>query len=388
MEKSILILTCVSGFLDKFEKENVKILRKLGFCVHYASNMKEQHYVFDIKEFSELGVIPHHIDIERSPFMIKNNRQALKQILQIIYQENISVLHCHSPVGGMLGRLAGRYCNKRGHKLKVLYTAHGFHFYKGAPLVNNSVYQVAERFLAHYTDVLITINEEDYQNSYHLHLKPGGKRYKLPSVGLDIQRFKPLTEEQRRVQREKLKLEDKFFLVSVGELNENKNHYIVLKALQKMKDSGKDISNIVYGICGDGFLRERLENWIKEMGLTDNVILFGYCIDVRPIEGCADAAVFPSKREGLGMAAIEALSMGIPLIASDNRGTREYMVHKKNGYVCNCADPDTFVAGIEFIKTLDDVSKREIAEFCRKSVGKFDKKYTNDIMTKVYQEVL
>ena len=388
MGKNILILTCVSGFLDKFEKENVKILRSLGFCVHYASNMNEQHYVFDTKEFDELEITPHHIDIERSPFMITNNCKALKQIIRIIYENDINVLHCHAPVGGMLGRLAGRYCNKKGHQLKVIYTAHGFHFYKGAPIINNTIYQSAEKFLAHYTDVLITINEEDYQSSHHLHIKAGGKRYKLPSVGLDTERFKPLPEEERQIQREKLGVEDKFFIVSVGELNENKNQYIVLKALEKMKNSGKDISHIVYGICGEGFFRDKIESWIKEMGLTNNVVLFGYCTDVRPIEGCADAAVFPSKREGLGMAAIEALSMGIPVIASDNRGTREYMIHQKNGYVCDCENADTFVKGIEFVEGLNEEEKKAIKVFCRKSVEKFKKKYTNDIMTNVYREVL
>ena len=388
MGKNVLILTCVRGFLDKFEKENVKILRSMGARIHYASNMQEQHYWFDPKEFEELGITPHHICIQRSPFMVQANRKALKQIIQIIKEENIDILHCHSPVGGMLGRLAGRYCNKKGHKLKVLYTAHGFHFYKGAPLVNNTLYQFAERVLAHYTDVLITINEEDYQNSQRLHLKPGGKRYKLPSIGLDTQRFQPLSPEQRSAERKKLGLQDRFFLVSVGELNENKNHIVVLEALKRMKDSGKDISSIVYGICGDGFLRGQLEEQIKKMGLSDHVTLFGYCVDVRPIEGCADAAIFPSKREGLGMAAIEALAMGVPVIASDNRGTREYMIHKKNGYVCDCEDPETFVDGIEFIQTLDEISQKEIAGFCRKSVEKFGKKYTNDIMTNVYQEVL
>ena len=183
-------------------------------------------------------------------------------------------------------------------------------------------------------------------------------------------------------------MEDKFFIVSVGELNENKNQYIVLKALEKMKNSGKDISHIVYGICGEGFFRDKIESWIKEMGLTNNVILFGYCTDVRPIEGCADAAVFPSKREGLGMAAIEALSMGIPVIASDNRGTREYMIHQKNGYVCDCENADTFVKGIEFVEGLNEEEKKAIKVFCRKSVEKFKKKYTNDIMTNVYREVL
>lgn len=383
-----MILTCVSGFLDKFEKENVRILRSLGCKVHYASNMNEPHYLFDEKEFEELGVIPHHIDIERSPFMLNNNRKAFWQIVKIIKKHDIEMLHCHAPVGGMLGRLAGRYCRLKNRDLRVIYTAHGFHFYKGAPLVNNTIYRLAEKIFAHYTDVLITINEEDYQSALNLHIRKGGKVYQLPSIGLDRERFRPLSDEQKTKERHRLGVENKLFLVSVGELNENKNHYIMLQALKQMRERGMDISSIVYGICGDGFFHDRMKQWIVDMGLQDHVRMFGYCNDVRMIEGCADAAVFPSKREGLGMAALEALSMGIPLIASDNRGTREYMQHRKNGYVCDCEDAATFIEGIEYIRTLNFDEKKNMSEFCRNSVEKFDRKYTNEIMEHVYREIV
>ena len=386
MGKSVVILTCVSGFIDKFEKENVRILREQGYTVHYASNMREQHYLFNPEKYRRLGVIPHDICVERSPFMLRANFEALRQIIEIVEKNDIDIIHCHAPVGGVLGRLAGRYFKHKNRELRVIYTAHGFHFYKGAPLINNTIYRFAETVLAHYTDVLITINEEDYKSAQKLHLKKGGRVYKLPSIGLDLDYFRPLSGEERRRERERLHLQDKFFLVSVGELNENKNHYTVLKALKKMRDSGEDISRIVYGICGDGFFHDRMNEWIMEMGLQDNVIMFGYCMDVRPIEGCADASVFPSHREGLGMAALEALAMGIPLIASDNRGTREYMEDRRNGYVCDSSSPESFIEGIHFVRDMDPAQRMKMQEYCRNSVMKFDKKYANEIMGHVYQE--
>lgn len=347
MSDNILILACVSGFLDKFERENVRILEETGFNVHYAANMKEQHYIFDPAEFDELGVAAHHIDIERSPYMTGNYLNALPQTIEIIRQNDIRVIHCHEPVGGVIGRLAGRWCCRHGIPVKVIYTVHGFHFYKGAPLINNTIYRWAEMFLAHYTDILITINREDYTSGQKLGLKKGGKVYRIPGVGLDMEHFVPLTAEERKKSREKLGIGNRFFLVSSGELNENKNQRIVLQALKKMRDDGKDISGILYGICGDGFFHDRMEEWIREMDLQDNVVMFGYCMDVRPFLGCADASIFPSHREGMGMAGLEALSMEIPLIASDNRGTREYMVHKENGFVCDSRRVETVVEGIE-----------------------------------------
>ena len=387
MSSNILILACVGGFLDKFEKEDARILKDIGFDVHYAANMREQHYIFDPAEFDELGIAAHHIDIERSPYMTGNYLNALPQVIKLIRENGIRVIHCHEPVGGVIGRLAGRWCCRRGMPVKVIYTVHGFHFYKGAPLINNTLYRWAEMFLARYTDILVTINREDHRNGQKLHLKKGGKVYRIPGVGLDMGHFRPLTPKERKKARDKLGIGDRFFLVSIGELNENKNQITVLRALKKMRDDGKDISGILYGICGDGFFHDRIREWIREMGLQDNVILYEYCMDVRPILGCADASIFPSHREGLGMAGLEALSMGIPLIASDNRGTREYMVHKENGFVFDSRRAETAAEGIEYMMGMDGAEREKMGEACRRSVRRFDRKHTNEIMKSVYEEV-
>lgn len=388
MHRNLLILTCVSGFLTKFQKDNVEILQRLGYTIYYASNMNVPHYLFDEQVFSDMGIIPCHVPIERSPFMVKNNWKALQQLIRLVREKDISVIHCHAPVGGMLGRLAGFFSNRQGHPVKVIYTAHGFHFYRGAPLVNNTLYRGAERLLAHNTDVLITINREDFQNAQRMHLKKGGKRYQIPGVGVDMAHFFPMEPARRLARRRELGLEGKTFFVSVGELNENKNHIVVLKALKQMRDSGKDISRLVYGICGDGFFRERMEGWIQEMGLSHQVILFGYQQDVRPFVGCADAVIFPSRREGLGMAAVEALSMGIPVIAADNRGTREYMKHRENGFVCRWDDVAGFVSGMEYFMDLDPQSWTEMSRQCRQSVYGFRKERVYEIMEGIYGDVL
>ena len=145
-----------------------------------------------------------------------------------------------------------------------------------------------------------------------------------------MEQFSPMEEKDCKERRKKLGIGEKdFFFVSVGELNENKNQEIVLKALLKMKRENKDLSHIKYGICGDGFYFNRIQKEIREWGLEKNVIMYGYCTEVWKILGCADASVFPSRREGLGMAGVESLAMGVPVIAADNRGTREYMIHEK-----------------------------------------------------------
>lgn len=386
MEKHILILTTTNDFLGKFEQENVRILQQRGYAVHYATNVNEPHYFSDLERLSKMDVIVHPIEIARSPFMIQDNQKALRQLVGLIRKYQIQAIHCHTPVGGLLGRLAGRLCRERN--IIVLYTAHGFHFYREAPFINHLVYYRVEKILARYTDILLVINEEDYRNARKLRLKKNGSLYKLPGVGLDRKIFRPVSQHERKALRDRLGIGGGiFFLLSVGELNENKNHRVVLEALAKMKQMHKDISSIRYGICGDGFYRQRMERWILEMGLEDNVTLYGHRTDIPQMIGCADATVFPSKREGLGMAGLESLAMGVPVIASDNRGSREYMEHGKNGFVYRYDDVDGFAQGIEAMKNLCPAKRERMAERCVASARPFDQEYANALMCRVYADM-
>lgn len=383
MEKHCLILATTSDFLWKFELGNVKILQQMGYTVHYAANMNEPHYLPGQEKLLSMGVHPHHIDIARSPFMLQYNQAAFHQIIRLIRAHGIRLLHCHTPVGGLLGRLAGSIC--RG--VTVIYTAHGFHFYKGAPRFNRLAYYPVERLLARLTDFLIVINQEDYETARRFPLRKSGRVCKIPGVGLDLKKFHPMPEQQRSLLRGRLGVAaEDCFLISAGELNQNKNHRIVLEALAKIKRARHTLAGIRYAICGDGFFRDRLQQWICDLELSQAVTLYGYRTDLPELLGCADAAVFPSIREGLGMAGLEALATGIPVIASDNRGTREYMRHGQNGFVYNPFDADGFAAGIEAVEALNAAEKKALAGRCRASAEPFDQKNTMQLMREIYAD--
>jgi len=385
-DKNILILTTVSGFLCKFEIENVKILQQLGYVVHYATNMKEQHYHFDEKELKRLNVRVHHIDIARSPYMLRANAKALAQLTEIVEQQNIQAVHSHAPVGGVLARLLGKRFKERN--LKVIYTAHGFHFYKGAPLINNTIYYHVEKHLAKGTDVLLVINEEDYQSVQKFRLRKGGILRKISGVGLDMEKFHPFSEAKRKEQRKKLGIgETDIFALSVGELNANKNQGTILKALAKRRQRDADAQCIKYGICGDGFLKEHIHSEIKRLQLEDVVTMFQYCTNIPEILGCADFLIFPSQREGLGMAGVEALAMQIPVLASNNRGTREYMQHMQNGYVCEYNDIEGFIKGMDYLATLTKEQRSAMQSSATESVKRFDKMLVRSEMKAVYQKL-
>lgn len=160
--RKILILTSVGGFVTQFELENIKILQELGYTVYHATDLENPSYPMHRERLEQMGVQLYHVPIAKSPYLFSSNWKAYQELENIIEREQIEVIHCHNPVGGVLGRLLGFRFEKKG--VKVIYTAHGFHFYAGAPLKNRLFFYPVEKFLARATDVLITINREDYEN--------------------------------------------------------------------------------------------------------------------------------------------------------------------------------------------------------------------------------
>ncbi len=384
MEKHVLILATTNDFLLKFEQDNVALLQAMGYTVHYAANLREPAYLSDRERIRARGVVPHHIDIARSPYLLGDNRRALRQVLCLLRRWEMGAIHCHTPVGGLVGRLAGRLAPTRP---VVVYTAHGFHFYRGAPLYNQLAFYPVEWNLARYTDILVTINSEDYRAARRLPLRRGGKVFQLPGVGLDRREFSPLPPAARAILRQRLGVApEEFFLLSVGELNQNKNHQVVLEALSRLKRRGC-LEGIRYGICGEGFARPQLEEEIRARGLSQVVTLYGYRPDIPQMVGCADATVFPSRREGLGMAGLESLAMGVPVLAADNRGTREYMSFGKNGLLYPWDDPAGFARGIALLRGMDPRRRELLSQRCVASVAPFDRACSQAVMQAVYQEM-
>ncbi len=385
MKEHVLILATTNNFLLRFEYDNLKLLLGMGYTVHYAANLLEPVYTDDRLKLHAMGVRLHHIDIARSPYMLKANLKALFELKRIIEKYNIKIIHCHTPVGGVLGRLSARLTGKTKRPV-VIYTAHGFHFYKGAPLYNRLVFYSAERALAHFTDILIVINSEDLAAAKRLRLKKGASVYKIDGVGVNLKKYKPQSDKLRCRLRRVLGLRPgDFFILSVGELNHNKNHTDMLLALKLLKDEGS-LENIKYGIVGDGFLKWQLVSKIKELGLYSTVPLYGSRLSPRAFLAAADAMAFVSKREGLGMAALEALAMGVPVIATDNRGTREYMQDGQNGFVVPLGDTAALAKSILTLKNLSADKLFKMKSCAAETALKFDTLVTRECMKRVYND--
>ncbi|MCR4618488.1 MAG: glycosyltransferase [Lachnospiraceae bacterium] len=376
--KKILFVTTISGFLPQFELNDVKLVQKLGYEVHYASNFNIPIYAFDRKDLMDKGIILHHIEIRKSPFKFINNLSAIRQLVRIIDKEHINLIHCHNPMGAMAARFAAHISQTKPY---VIYTAHGFHFYKGAPLLNWMLYYPAEKIAAHWSDVIVTINKEDYRRAKDkFRLKKDGYITQIHSVGIDREKFKSRPDLGVKKRRELNIPEDAFHIVTAAELNKNKNQTTVINAIAKCK-----YEDVYYSICGKGPEKANLKALIKEKKLAKRVRLLGYRTDIDEVLQTANVFAFPSKREGLGVAAVEALSSGVPLIVADNRGTREYSVNNFNSIVCSCENIDDFKNAIEKLHEDKDFLNK-LRSNCRNSAKPFGTEETMNIMREVYKE--
>jgi len=224
--KKMLFISNISNQITNFSIPSIEAAHLLGYEFHMAAN-----YSGFTGDASKYNVILHHIDLVRNPFSFKNIK-AFKQMLALLKRERFDVIHCNTPIGGILGRL----CGKIAKVPKVIYTAHGFHFYKGAPFINCTVYKWAEMWMAHYTNVILTINKEDYEAAQKFKLRKGGKVYYIPGVGVGTKNYQPKGINKQKY-RKKLGIPlSATVVVSVGDLNKNKNHEVVIKALAKLND--------------------------------------------------------------------------------------------------------------------------------------------------------
>ena len=363
----ILYVTTISNTVNAFLIPHIKMLIDEGHQVDVAFNIEQE-----IKpEIYEMGCKIHQLPLQRSPLK-KDNFRAYKILKKSIISEGYDLVHTHTPVASAIVRLVCRNLNS----VMVFYTAHGFHFFKGAPILNWLIYYPVEKWLARYTDTLITINKEDYERAKS---KFKAKRVEyVPGVGIDLKKFNTVKVD-RDLKRSQLGLpKEAFVVLSVGELNKNKNHEVIIRAIAKI-----DNPDIHYIVCGEGQLKVYLRDLSEDLGIRNRVHLLGFRNDIAEICKVSDLFAFPSYREGLGLAALEAMACGLPLITSNVHGIVDYSVNGKTGYNCGSSDIDSFS---KHIKTLYfDIDKRnEMGAKNIDTVKKFNQFNVLNLMEQIY----
>jgi len=337
----ILFVTTISNTVNSFLIPHIEFLLKQGHHVDIACNI-----VRDINScLSQQGCKIYKLEFQRSPLKYKNYF-AYKKLKKLVMDEKYDLVHTHTPVASAFVRFA---CRKIKN-VKVIYTAHGFHFYNSAPLRNWMLYYPIEKWLSRYTDIIITINKEDYVIA-----KKSFKARKveyIPGIGLDINKFSNVVINKSEKRRELGVPKDAFVLLSVGELNKNKNHEVIIKAIANM-----DNPKAYYIICGKGDEEKNLKKLSEVLGIGDRVKMLGYRNDVNEIYKVADVFVFPSYREGLPVSLMEAMVAELPIVCSDIRGNNDLIENEKNGYLVKANDVDGFTRAIEKLYKVRKIMK-------------------------------
>jgi glycosyltransferase involved in cell wall biosynthesis len=374
MSRKALIVANTGRFIALFEIGNIRILKGLGYEVHCFASFQEDTCKSLYRQLDDLGVTIYDAEPFRSPYRPRNIL-VYRQLKNIMRKNRYDFVDCHTPMGGVLARLAAKSTGTG----PVQYTAHGFHFYEGAPIQNWLFYYPVERFLSRCTDTLITINREDYERAKTFHAK---RVIQIPGVGFHSEKYRNLQIDPR-AKREELGIpSDAFLIVSVGELNRNKNHRVILEAISAVQNFAP-----YYLICGEGPESENLKRACVRLNLQRQVLFPGFREDVAEILKCSDCFAFPSRREGLGMAALEAMASGLPLITSDASGILEYSENGKTGFVCAPDDVRGFAGAILRLLENRELGK-QMGRYNREAVQKFGRNHVNKIMSEIYSSQL
>ena len=315
-----------------------------------------------------------NLDFQRSPLSFKNLK-TYKELKKLIDSDVYDVIHCHTPVASVLTRLAAKKTRKR-HGTRVIYTAHGFHFYKGAPIKNWMIYYPVEKWLSKHTDTLITINEEDYEIAK--------KKFKakqiehVHGIGVNPDRFSfDISNLVRDEMRDKFTVGPlDFLLMYAAELNDNKNQLMLIEA---MKTLVKEYPNIKLILAGEGVYREKIEKEIRESFLQSNIFLLGYRTDIPELLKISDLYVATSKREGLPINLVEAMISGLPLVVTNSRGQRELVEDGLNGYIVEIGDVEALIEKIKNIY-LDIRIREQVTSNARENIDKY-------LLDNVYKEM-
>lgn len=376
--KKVLIISSVASMIDQFNKNNIGILQELGYEVHVATNFENPGTITKSRAsklqiyLEEQCVKYYQIDFNRNPLNIKRTCEAYSQIKEISLNENYELVHMHSPIGGIIGRIVFRK-----KQSLLIYTAHGFHFFKGSPIKNWLLYYPIEKYFSKYTNTLITINKEDFKISKRKFY--ADKNEYIPGVGVDVNLINNCVK-QDNIMDYYLNF---FKLICVGELNNNKNQSFLVDVVAELK---KILPNVVLFLVGTGPFEEKLRKKCKNLNIENNVIFLGYREDVPYLIKNSDVLLSVSKREGLPINVIEGMACGKPLIVSNCRGNRDLVKNDINGFVIKKYDVSIYADKIYYLYKNPNI-RLSMQDYNLKEVLKYSSIEINKRMLNIYENI-
>lgn len=370
----ILFVATVRSHIGQFHMPFIRELKAHGVEVHAAfKDNSADKPGLDLSAIDKTFEVP----FERRPLR-PNNIKAYRELKKIIDGNGYDAVHCHTPMGAVITRLAAKSARKKG--TKVIYTAHGFHFFKGASVKNWMLFYPVEKYLSKYTDCLITINSEDCELAHKKKFR-AGKIYKVHGVGVELDKFKAVdADEKARLRAEYGYDGDTFIMIYPADLSVRKNQPMLFDALQKIAEKNKNVKLL---LPGQPIRLEEYKRMISERGIADNVEFLGYRRDINNLVGLSDLSVASSFQEGLPINLIEAMAMGNAIVATDVRGNNDAVEDGVNGYLVPVGDSDLMAEKI--LELMNDREKlRTFGENGLDMVKDFSTENVNREMLTIY----
>jgi len=369
--KKVMMIATTDNMIWQFMLPHIRHLQENGNVVEVVC--ARTGFWFD-ELIEKHNLVVHEINFARNPLKFSNFK-AYKKLKQLQKERNFDLVYCQQPVGGLMGRLVGKK-----FKIPVIYTAHGFHFFKGCSFKNKMIYKTVEKWLSKFTDVLITINDEDYEAAKKMKAKHVAK---ISGIGMEFNKYQPLTESKAEIRKSLNLTENDFAIVTVAEFIKRKNYDTMLETIKEMK---KRNVNVKFIICGRGQEEENIKYKIKELDIEENVMLLGFRKDINRILTASDMFMLASFQEGLTLSVIEAMSYGLPCVVSDVRGNRDLIVDAKGGFVVETTNAVMFADKIEVVINNEEM-KNKFAEFNKLESKKYTIQSVVAELEEIYKEI-
>lgn len=382
-KQRVLMIAAKANMIAQFNMRNIKILKDLGYEVHVGANFEDFGTMDSnandslIKELKQMDVTIHQLNFSRGLGNFKQNNAVIKDIRCLLQRFEYSFIHVHSPIGSVLGRIAAKT-----ERVPVVYTAHGFHFFKGGPL-KNWLFLPVEVVLMFFTDHLIVINHEDQAISKMMPIK--NVTY-IPSIGSNVEHALNVSDAEKMNNRLKVRSElgisnEDYVILNVGELSVRKNQKAIIEAVSELKNN-QNIKILLAGVTND---IETYENFVERQNMQGKVYFLGYRTDLHELHNAADLMVMPSLREGFGMGGFDALVDGLYMIGSKNTGMADYIKNDSLGLLVSPTNVHDIKDAIYMAYTNSmkpDLTKN--TDF----LMQFDIKNVDSIMKQVYLKYL
>ncbi|RUT03103.1 glycosyl transferase family 1 [Dulcicalothrix desertica PCC 7102] len=374
----LLMVTTVPITLNGFLLPFARYFRNQGWQVD-AMSLQTSAMSECVENFDNVW----DVDFSRNPLDPQNLIVAPRQIQQVLEKQEYDIVHVHTAVAAFVTRLAFSRLKKQP-KPKLIYTVHGFHFFRGNKFTKNAIFLTFEKIAAPWTDYMVVINGEDEEAAKRHRLISPERLYYMPGIGVDLNYYNPDQVSQADIQavRKEIGLESEdVMILASAEFNPGKRHRDMLRAFAKL---GRP--NVHLAFAGTGPLFEEMQGLAADLGIKKQVHFLGHRRDMPTLMRASIATLMASEREGLPRSVMESLCLETPVIGADTRGIRDLLADGC-GLIVPVGDIEGFAAAMTWVVNNPEAA-RQTAKRGKERMNNYDVRHIIKLHENLYADVM